>query len=330
MKKALVLGAGGFIGAQMVKQLKQRHYWVRGVDLKFPEFSRSEADEFIQADLRDRKIADRVMKAPAGNPGPFDEVYQFAAEMGGAGYIFTGENDTDVMCNSAQININVAEYATIHKVKKLLFASSACVYNEILQTSYENPGLTEESAYPANPDSNYGWEKLFSERVYQSFQKNKGLHVKIARFHNIMGEESCYNNGREKAPAALCRKVAEAKDGDTIEVWGNGNQSRSFLYIDECLEGIFKFMDSDFMGPVNIGSSELISINELARMIMRISGKSLTIKNVEGPIGVSGRSSDNKLIMSKLGWQPSKPLVEGVTALYKWVNGQVNAGSFHL
>ena len=326
MKKALILGAGGFIGSHMVKRLKKEGYWVRGVDLKYPEFGKTEADEFVIGDLRNPLIVKEVMLAPNQNEfgeGSFDEVYQFAADMGGAGYVFTGDNDADIMHNSAMINLNVAEWAVKYKIKLLFYSSSACIYPKYNQMDPDNPKLSEDSAYPAAPDSEYGWEKLFSERLYLTFLKNLGLNIRISRFHNIFGPEGTWEGGKEKAPAALCRKVIEAKDGDLIEVWGDGKQTRSFLYIDECLEAVLRLMRSDFMGPVNIGSEEMISINNLVRMIIGISGKNLKIKNIEGPEGVRGRNSDNKLYKEKIGWEVSQPLKVGIEKTYQWIEEQV-------
>jgi GDP-D-mannose 3', 5'-epimerase len=319
MKKALVLGAGGFIGSHLVKKLKTEDFWVRGVDLKYSEFSETSADEFIIGDLRSQLVCDNVLNQY------FDEVYQLAADMGGAGYIFTGENDANVMHNSALININIVERAAKHKVGKIFYSSSACIYPEFNQMDSENPNCAEESAYPAKPDSEYGWEKLFSERLYFSFQRNYNLNVRVARFHNIFGPEGTWTGGKEKAPAAMCRKVAETKDGGSIEVWGDGLQTRSFLYIDECLEGICRLMDSDnFLGPVNIGSDEMISINNLAKMVINISGKKITINNIQGPLGVRGRNSDNNLIYEKLRWKPTRTLREGMEKTYKWILKQVD------
>jgi nucleoside-diphosphate-sugar epimerase len=290
--------------------------WVRGVDLKYPEFSPSTADEFIIADLRDPLL---VAKAVEG----VDEIYQLAADMGGAGYIFTGENDAAVMHNSATINLNVLELGTNAGVKRFFYSSSACIYPERNQLDPDNPNCAEDSAYPAAPDSEYGWEKLFSERLYLSYMRNKGVQVRIARFHNIFGPEGTWTGGKEKAPAAVCRKVAEAPSGGTIEIWGDGKQTRSFLYIDECVDGVRKLMDSDFTGPVNIGSEEMIAINDLVAMVMEISRKSVVIRNVPGPTGVRGRRSDNRLIYEKLGWAPSRPLREGMEKTYAWIAAQV-------
>jgi nucleoside-diphosphate-sugar epimerase len=317
MKKALVLGAGGFIGSHLVQRLKDEGFWVRGVDLKFPEFGPSKADEFIQGDLRDFQVCASVLDQA------FDHVYQLAADMGGAGYLFTGENDAQVMHNSALINLHVADLCVKKGVKRIFYSSSACMYPEYNQMDPENPQCAEASAYPAQPDSEYGWEKLFSERLYQSFHRNYGLKVRIARFHNVFGTEGTWEGGKEKAPAALCRKVAEAEDGDFIEVWGDGLQTRSFLYIDECLEGIRRLMESDFTGPVNIGSDEMVSINDLATMIIALSGKQLHVRHIDGPTGVRGRNSDNTLIRATLGWAPEARLEKGISATYAWIAAQV-------
>ena len=329
MKTALVLGAGGFIGSHLVRKLKSEGFWVRGVDLKLPEFSPSAADEFVIGDLRDPKVVSRVMFAPDqksldDKENSFDEVYQLAADMGGAGYIFSGENDANVMHNSALINLNVVHEAVKQSAKRVFYSSSACMYPEHNQLDPENPNCEESSAYPANPDSEYGWEKLFSERLYLAFKRNYGLEVRIARFHNIFGPEGTWKGGKEKAPAAMCRKVAEALEGSEIEVWGDGLQTRSFLYVDECVKGVLKLMRSDFEGPVNIGSEEMVTINELAQYAIDISGKMLTIKNVPGFTGVRGRNSDNKLIEEKLDWVPNYPLYEGLIHTYEWISKQVN------
>ncbi|TAN34177.1 NAD-dependent epimerase/dehydratase family protein [Patescibacteria group bacterium] len=318
-KKALVCGAGGFIGSHLVKKLKGEGFWVRGVDLKYPEFSQTAADEFVLGDLRDPAVCQKVLAAD------FDEVYQLAADMGGAGYIFTGEHDADVMHNSAQINLNMAHFAPKTGAKKIFYSSSACIYPRFNQQDPANPNCAEESAYPALPDSDYGWEKLFSERLYFANNRNYGLPVRVARFHNVFGPETAWTGGRDKAPAAICRKVAEAADGGVVEIWGDGKQTRSFLYIDDCLEGVRRFMDSDFGGPLNIGSEEMVSINGLTQMVIDFSGKKLTIKNIPGPEGVRGRNSDNKLIREKLGWAPSLSLREGMAKMYEWVAAQVEA-----
>jgi len=320
-KQALVCGAGGFIGSHLVKKLKKEGFWVRGADLKYPEFSETQADDFVIGDLRDSAVCREVTDRR------FDEVYQLAADMGGAGFIFTGEHDSEIMHNSATINLNMVDICSKVGVGKIFYSSSACIYPEYNQTEPENPKCSEDSAYPAEPDSEYGWEKLFSERMYLAYWRNNGFEVRIARFHNIFGPEGTWRDGREKAPAAFCRKVAEANDGGCIEMWGDGKQTRSFLYIDECLEGIRRLMDSDFTGPVNIGSEEMITINGLAKMVMDIAGKNLSIKHIEGPLGVRGRNSDNGLIGEKLGWKPTRPLREGMEKTYQWVEEQVKAYS---
>lgn len=317
MKKALVCGAGGFIGGHLVKRLKSEGYWVRGVDLKFHEYVDSVADEFVKGDLRDPQLTKNVVDQP------FDEVYQLAADMGGAGFVFSGENDADIMHNSALINLNMVEASVAAKVKKIFYSSSACIYPERNQMDPDNPNCAEDSAYPADPDSEYGWEKLFSERFYFAAQRNYRLDIRVARFHNIFGPEGSWKDGREKAPAAFCRKVAEAPDGSEIEMWGDGEQTRSFLYIDECLEGVKRLMESDFMGPVNIGSDEMVSINQLAEMAMDIAGKKQSIKHIPGPLGVRGRNSDNRLIDEKLGWRPDAPLRDGLSKTYFWIAEQV-------
>ncbi len=316
-KKALVCGAGGFIGSHLVKRLKSEGYWVRGVDLKYPEFSPTAADDFLVGDLRDSSICARVTDQQ------FDEVYQLAADMGGAGFVFTGDNDADIMHNSAKINLNMLEACYKRNIKKIFYSSSACIYPEYNQMDPDNPKTAEDSAYPASPDSEYGWEKLFSERLYLSFHRNYGMDVRIARFHNIFGSEGSWCDGREKAPAALCRKVAEAENGGEIEMWDDGKQTRSFLYIDECLEGVRRLMQSDFSGPVNIGSEEMVTINQLAEIIMDIAGKKLTIRHIPGPLGVRGRNSDNKLIHDMLGWEPNYSLRAGLEKTYKWIELQV-------
>lgn len=318
MKTALVCGAGGFIGGHLVKKLKSEGYWVRGVDIKEHEYVwPSPVDDFVIGDLRDpvvcRKVTDR----------PFDELYQLAADMGGAGFVFSGENDADIMYNSALINLNMLEASYKAGVKKIFYSSSACMYPEYNQLDPDNPKCSEDSAYPAAPDSEYGWEKLFSERLYFAFHRNYGIEVRVARLHNIFGPVGTWTGGREKAPAAFCRKVAEASDGGKIEMWGDGKQTRSFLYIDECLEAMRRLMDAGFIGPVNIGSEEMVTINQLAEMVMDIAGKTLTIKHIPGPLGVRGRNSDNRLIQEKLGWSPNYPLKEGLKHTYAWIRGQL-------
>jgi|TARA_B100001964_G_scaffold89890_1_gene101020 nucleoside-diphosphate-sugar epimerase len=313
IKTALVLGAGGFIGSHLVRRLKKDGYWVRGVDLKLPEFSETEADDFIVGDLRDIIFCKQVIDKS------FDEVYQLAADMGGAGFVFTGDNDAHIMHNSAMINLNVLELCKDYVPSlKIFYSSSACMYPEHNQLDPDNPNCAEDSAYPANPDSEYGWEKLFSERLYKAYERNYGLEVRIARYHNIFGEEGTWAGGREKAPAAMCRKVVEANS--EIEMWGDGKQTRSFLYIDECVEGTIRLMGSDYSDPVNIGSEEMVTINELAKKVMRIAGKELDIKHIAGPEGVRGRNSENSLIQEVLDWYPSLPLDEGLTKTYDWIN----------
>jgi len=331
MKKALVCGAGGFIGGHLVKFLKSKGYWVRGVDLKQNEFQdiHTIADEFCVGDLRDPKFVRSVIDTG------MDEIYQLAADMGGAGFVFTGENDADIMHNSALINLNVAYEACKKGVGRVFYSSSACMYPEHNQMDSDNPNCIESSAYPANPDSEYGWEKLFSERMFLSFMRNKGLEVRVARFHNIFGPYGTWTGGREKAPAAFCRKVAEAPEGSSVEIWGPGTQTRSFLYVDECVEATYRFMHSDFEGPVNIGSEEMISMNDFAKMIIEIAGKDLSIYNIQGkefeekyghkcPVGVNGRNSDNALYKKMVGWVVSEPLRDGIVKTYKWIENEVN------
>lgn len=316
-KRILVCGGGGFIGSHMVNRLKSEGHFVAAADLKFPEFDRTTADIFFQGDLRNQENCDQIFKES------WDEVYQFAADMGGAGYIFTGENDANVMHNSALINLNIVERCVAYGVKKVLYSSSACIYPAYNQMDPNNPKCFEASAYPAAPDSEYGWEKLFSERLYLSFMRNYGLEVRVVRYHNIFGPKGTWMGGKEKAPAAMCRKVAEAPDGGTIEVWGPGTQTRSFLYIDECIEGTRRLMESAFTGPVNIGSEEMIAINDLAKMAIDISGKNLTLKNIEGPVGVMGRNSDNDVLRKELNWEPSQTLRDGMEKTYTWISDQV-------
>lgn len=318
-KKILVLGGGGFIGSHLVKRMTAEGNYVRVCDLKKPEYSKSPANDFVVGDLRDPVVCKQVFDTK------FDEVYQLAADMGGAGYIFTGQNDANVMHNSALINLNVAERCVETGVGRIFYSSSACIYPAYNQEDPLNPKCSEESAYPAAPDSEYGWEKLFSERLYLSFHRNYNLNVRVARYHNIFGPEGTWKGGKEKAPAALCRKVAETENGGTIDVWGTGEQTRSFLYIDDCIEATMRLMRSDFIGPVNIGSEEMISINDLAKMVIRISGKNISINNVKGPVGVMGRNSDNNLYRNNLHWEPTRPLENGIKETYKWVNEQVNS-----
>lgn len=321
MKKALVCGAGGFIGGHLVKRLKREGFWVRGVDLKFNEYAETEADDFLIGDLRDQQVVRAVVDTK------FDEVYQLAADMGGAGYIFTGENDADIMHNSATINLNVLDACHKRNIKRVFYSSSACMYPEHNQLDPDNPNCAEDSAYPANPDSEYGWEKLFSERLYLAYNRNHAMECRVARYHNIFGPEGTWQGGKEKAPAAMCRKVASAAPGGEIEVWGDGLQTRSFLFVDECLEGTTRLLRSNFEGPVNIGSDEMVTINGLAQMVIDISGKDLGVKNIPGPLGVRGRNSDNRLIMEKLGWAPSQSLREGMERTYAWIDGQLRKNS---
>jgi GDP-D-mannose 3', 5'-epimerase len=318
-RKALVCGAGGFIGSHMVERLRAEGYWVRGADLKYPEFSLSQAHEFIIADLRLRESWETILGEG------MDEVYQFAADMGGAGYIFTGANDAHVMHNSAMINLHTTDFCVQRKVKKVFYSSSACIYPAYNQEDPDNPKCTEGTAYPAAPDSEYGWEKLFSERLYLASHRNFGLNVRVARFHNIFGPEGTWRGGKEKAPAALMRKVAEQPDGGEIEVWGDGLQTRSFLYIDECVEAVRRLMESSFQGPVNIGSEEMVTINQMAKTIMAIAGKKLSIRHIAGPTGVRGRNSDNKLLEKELGWAPSQSLHVGLSMTYPWIAAQLQA-----
>jgi GDP-D-mannose 3', 5'-epimerase len=317
MMKALVCGAGGFIGNHLVKRLKREGFWVRGVDLKFPSFSETDADDFIVGDLREFEVAREAIDCR------FDEIYQLAADMGGAGYIFTGDNDAAVMYNSAQINLNVLEACHRRNSKRIFYSSSACIYPQYRQLDSNNPGLAESDAYPAAPDSEYGWEKLFSERLYRSYARNHGFQVRVARYHNIFGPEGAWNDGKEKAPAAICRKVAMADQGGDVEIWGDGEQTRSFLFIDECLEGTSLLMRSDCPEPINIGSNEMVSINQLVQMTASIAGKQVSVSHIPGPLGVRGRNSDNKLIAEKLGWQPTQPLVHGLQKTYEWIELQV-------
>lgn len=339
MKTALVCGAGGFIGNHLVTKLKEEGYWVRGVDLKDPEYCRTEADEFISgnvADLRNYHTCERVIRfdgaqgnfynsVPKQYQLPFDEIYQLAADMGGAGFIFTGENDANIMHNSATINLNILD--AVHKFNdgrtKIFYSSSACMYPEHNQMDPDNPNCAEDSAYPADPDSEYGWEKLFSERLYLAYNRNHDIPVRIARFHNIFGPLGTWDGGREKAPAAICRKVIESSG--EIEIWGDGTQTRSFLYVDECVEGVRRLMESDFIGPVNIGSDEMVTINQLVDYACEIGGKKLARMHIAGPLGVKGRNSDNRLIKEKLDWAPSQPLRQGLTQTYEWIKREVES-----
>tara|TARA_R100001163_G_C5066744_1_gene205378 strand:- start:9 stop:1043 length:1035 start_codon:yes stop_codon:yes gene_type:complete len=342
MKKALVLGAGGFIGNHLVSRLKREGYWVRGVDLKLPEYNKSEADEFISGntgDLRSQNNCERIIKfdgeqgnfynnVPEQYKEPFDEIYQLAADMGGAGFIFTGENDADIMHNSATINLNILnavkqfnQQKGLNKTK-IFYSSSACMYPEHNQLDPDNPNCEESSAYPADPDSEYGWEKLFSERLFLAYNRNYDIPVRIARFHNIFGPLGTWNGGREKAPAAICRKVIQSS-GD-IEIWGDGKQTRSFLYVDECVEGVRRLMESDFSEPVNIGSDEMVTINQLVDIACSIENKDIIKKHIDGPLGVAGRNSDNKLIKESIDWAPNYPLSKGIEKTYKWIKEQVN------
>jgi GDP-D-mannose 3', 5'-epimerase len=316
-KRVLVCGAGGFIGGHLVKRLKAEGYWVRGADIKSHEFAETAADEFILDDLRDQAVA-------RGAVDGIDEVYQLAADMGGAGYIFSGEHDAEVMHNSATINLNIVEAGYRAGVGRFFYSSSACMYPAYNQEDPDNPKCSEDSAYPAAPDSEYGWEKLFSERLYMAYMRNRGIEVRIARFHNIFGPEGTWKGGREKAPAAICRKIAESADGGEIEIWGDGCQTRSFLYIDECVDGVRRLMDSDFTGPVNIGSDEMVTINHLAYLVMDVAGKKLSLRHISGALGVRGRNSDNRLIEQKLTWRPSRPLREGLEKTYCWIRQQIS------
>jgi nucleoside-diphosphate-sugar epimerase len=345
MKTALVCGAGGFIGNHLVSRLKQDGYWVRGIDLTEPEYGKTEADEFIGGNTGDLRSMDTVYRAVRfdGDQGnfynsvpdryrqPFDEIYQLAADMGGAGFIFTGDNDADIMHNSATINLNVLECVKQLNAEKgqnktkIFYSSSACMYPEHNQLDPDNPNCSEDSAYPANPDSEYGWEKLFSERLYAAYSRNHDIPVAVARFHNIYGPLGTWDGGREKAPAAICRKIAKIEDSGEIEIWGNGLQTRSFLYIDECVEGIRRLMESDFPGPVNIGSEEMVTINQLVDYVAEVAGKSITRMHIPGPLGVAGRNSDNKLIQERIGWAPDYPLKKGLEHTYKWISEQVDS-----
>ena len=316
-KKALVCGAGGFIGSHLVKRLKMEGFWVRGVDLKFPEYAETAANDFMIGDLRDQDICRAAVDTR------FGEVYQLAADMGGAGFIFTGDNDADIMHNSATINLNVLDALHKRNIRTVFYSSSACAYPAYNQEDPDNPKCSEDSAYPAAPDSEYGWEKLFSERLYLAYRRNHGMNAHVARFHNIFGPEGTWTGGREKAPAAICRKVAMAKPGDTIEIWGDGKQTRSFLYVDECVEGTTRLLRSNFAGPVNIGSEEMVTINQLVEMVADIAGKRIEKRHIDGPQGVRGRNSDNRLIREELNWAPSRTLREGLEVTYGWIERQV-------
>jgi GDP-D-mannose 3', 5'-epimerase len=317
-KKVLVCGAGGFIGTHLVKSLKDQGHYVIGVDLKYPEYTETSADEFYQYDLRDQQLVAKILTSD------LDAIYQLAADMGGAGYIFTGENDADIMHNSATINLNIANEMVVKGIKNVFYTSSACMYPSHNQEDPDNPLLSEDSAYPANPDSDYGWEKLFSERVFLAYARNHGLQVRIARLHNVFGPLGAWNNGKEKSPAALCRKIAQADEGSNIEVWGPGTQTRSFLFIDECIEGIHKIMASEYSQPLNLGSERMISINDFVLLISKIANKSVGIKNIPGPQGVMGRNSHNKLINNVIGWAPPDNLEHGIKITYNWIKGNLN------
>jgi GDP-D-mannose 3', 5'-epimerase len=321
-KSALVCGGAGFIGSHLVKRLKREGFWVRAVDLKYPPFAETEADDFLIGDLRDQTVVAAVMDRR------FDEVYQLAADMGGAGYIFTGEHDADIMHNSASININIADRAHKRNIKRVFYSSSACMYPAYNQEDPSNPNCAEHTAYPAAPDSEYGWEKLFSERLFLAYNRNHGMNNRVARYHNIFGLEGTWTGGKEKAPAAVCRKVAMAANNGEIEIWGDGHQTRSFLYVDECLEGTLRLTRSQFEGPVNIGSEEMVTINQLVDMVAEIAGKTIHKKHIPGPTGVRGRNSDNALIMEKLGWAPSASLRSGLEKTYAWIEAQVHSNMF--
>lgn len=315
-KTALVCGAGGFIGHHLVRRLKSEGFWVRGADLKYPRFSDTDADDFVIGDLRDPAFAAQMVDRS------FTEIYQLAADMGGAGYIFTGENDASVMHNSATINLNVLEAARKRNSRRIFYSSSACIYPAYNQEDPQNPQCAEDSAYPAAPDSEYGWEKLFSERLYLAYARNHGMHVRIARYHNIFGPEGSWNDGKEKAPAAICRKVAAAASGGEIEIWGDGEQTRSFLYVSECLEGTVRLMRSDCTGPLNIGSDEMVTIDQLVDMVAALAGKKINKRHIPGPTGVRGRNSDNRLIEASLGWKPTTRLTDGLRVTYGWIEQQ--------
>ena len=317
MKKILVCGGGGFIGSHLVEKLKQQGHYVIVADLHYPYYSESPADKFYIMDLREQRNVRELITSD------IDEIYQLAADMGGAGYIFTGEHDADIMHNSCQINLNILDEMVKKKIKKVFYSSSACMYPAYNQLDPDNPLLAEDSAYPAAPDSEYGWEKLFSERLYMTYAKNYEIDVHIARFHNIFGPRGSWNNGKEKAPAALCRKVAMSEDGGVIDVWGPGNQTRSFLFIDECVEGMLRIMESDYKTPLNLGSTRMISINNLVLLIAKLNDKNVTIRNIDGPLGVMGRNSDNKLIKETINWAPDEDLESGLIKTYSWIQEQI-------
>ena len=319
VKRALVLGGGGFIGHHLINRLKKEGYWVRSADIKKPSYEISQADEFIVGNLCSQNFSNSIINQS------FDEVYQLAADMGGAGYIFTGDNDASVMYNSAIINLNVVETCRKKGISNIFYSSSACVYNEFNQLDPKNPNCEESSAYPANPDSEYGWEKLFSERLYLTFNRNHNLKNKVGRYHNIYGPLGAWNNGKEKSPAALCRKIAKAKNGESIEIWGDGNQTRSFLFIEDCLEATTKLIRSDYYGPYNIGSEEMISINDFVDLIADIAGKTIHKVHIDGPLGVRGRKSNNKLIERDLNWKPKFTLAEGIAKTYYWIENQIKS-----
>jgi nucleoside-diphosphate-sugar epimerase len=317
MRTALVCGAGGFIGGHLVKRLKREGFWVRGVDLKRHEYSETEADDFAVGDLRDQYFVRNVVDRG------FDEVYQLAADMGGAGYIFTGDNDAQIMHNSATINLNVLDAAHKRNIKRIFYSSSACMYPAYNQEDPDNPNCAESSAYPAAPDSEYGWEKLFSERLYLTYGRNYGMETRVARYHNIFGPEGTWDGGKEKAPAAMCRKIARAANDGSIEIWGDGKQTRSFLYVDECVEGTTRLLRSNVRVPVNIGSEEMVTINQLAGLVADIAGKKIELEHIPGPTGVRGRNSDNRLIRELLQWAPSQSLRAGLEPTYEWIDRQV-------